>query len=451
MDGLFGAAQEAGQADSGVNRPTKDGTEARVDDRRFVSGTLFRYIVTESLFSFLVSFLFFFFIFFVNQLLLLAQDILTKQVPFKEVALLVFFALPSVVALSAPFASMVGTLMTIGRMTSDNEILVMLSSGLSYRNIFMPTIAVGIFISILSFFANDVLLPAGTIQFNKLYRRILVSTPALELEANSVKRFKETIIVTGEVAGNSIEHVLILDRTGDGERRVILAKNAEIRDRGREGLSLDLDTAFIQSSKEMARYDYDYASSSFLRYWVPQEDLIQAVSSITPREMSSTDVLKEIQKKRAGLNIILEDRLNRISLQALDFEASLRRGPEHESWNRRSALTAEMRREIFSYRSMKRDRSLFYYLLEYYKKFSIPLGAFSFVFLSVALGLLAKKSGQTVGFILGLIIAVFYWALLLGGQTMGIRMGFSPFWSMWTPNILAISVGLVLCFFRVRK
>jgi lipopolysaccharide export system permease protein len=422
-----------------------------MDTSRSVSRTLFRYIVTESLFSFFVAFLFFFFIFFVNQLLLLAQDILTKQVPLKEVALLVFYALPSVVALSAPFASMVGTLMTIGRMTSDNEILVMLSSGLSYRNVFMPTIVVGILISILSFLANDILLPAGTIQFNRLYRRILVSTPALELEANSVKRFKETIIVTGDVAGNSIEHVLILDRTGDGERRVILAKNAEIQDRGREGLSLDLDTAFIQSSKEMARYDYDYASSSFLRYWVPQEDLIQAVSSITPREMSSTDVLKEIRKKRAALNTILEDRLNRISLQALEFEASLRRGPDHESWNRRSALTAEMRREIFSYRAMKRDRSLFHYLLEYYKKFSIPLGAFSFVFLSVALGLLAKKSGQTVGFILGLIIAVFYWALLLGGQTMGIRMGFSPFWSMWTPNILAVSVGLVLCFFRVRK
>jgi lipopolysaccharide export system permease protein len=412
---------------------------------------LFFYIVTESLFSFFVSFLFFFFIFFVNQLLLLAQEILTKRVPFREVALLVFYALPSVVALSAPFASMVGTLMTIGRMTSDNEILVMLSSGLSYRNVFLPAVTVGILVSLFSFLANDVLLPAGTIQFNKLYRRMVASTPALELEANSVKRFKETVIITGEVAGNSIENVLILDRTGDGERRVIMAKRAELRDRGREGLSLDLDTAFIQSSKEMARYDYDYASSSFLRYWVPQEDLIQAVSSITPREMSSTDVLKEIRKKRAALSILLEERLNRISFHALEFEASLRQGPLHENWNRRAAISAEMQRELLNYRAMRRDRSLFYYLLEYYKKFSIPLGAFSFVFLSVALGLLAKKSGQTVGFILGLIIAVFYWALLLGGQTMGVRMGFSPFWSMWTPNILAVIVGLILCLFRIRK
>jgi lipopolysaccharide export system permease protein len=73
------------------------------------------------------------------------------------------------------------------------------------------------------------------------------------------------------------------------------------------------------------------------------------------------------------------------------------------------------------------------------------------VFLAVSLGLLAKKSGQTVGFIFGLIIAVLYWAMLLGGQTMGQRLGYSPFWSMWLPNILAISIGLDMCIIRVRQ
>ncbi|MDR2177093.1 MAG: LptF/LptG family permease [Treponema sp.] len=418
---------------------------------RSISWTLFRYVVTEALLSFFVSFLFFFFIFFVNQLLLLAQDILTKQVPFGQVALLVFYALPQVVALAAPFASMVGILMTVGRMSSDNEILVMLSSGLSYRALYVPAIVVGILISVFSFLTNDILLPAGTIQFNKLYRLIAISTPALELEANSVKRFKDTIIVTGEVEGNSIGSVLILDRTGDGERRVILAKNAELKDWGGEGLSLDLEAAFIQSSKEMARSDYDYASSSFLRYWVPHDDIIQTVSSITPKEMSSTDVLAEIREKQFNLNHLLEERLGWINLRILEAETTLRQGPNHERWNRRNSLLADIQREIQEYRSMKRDRTLFYYLLEYYKKFSIPLGAFSFVFLSVALGLMAKKSGQTVGFILGLIIAVLYWALILGGQTVGLRLGFSPFWSMWTPNILAITAGIIFSAVRIRK
>ena len=100
---------------------------------------------------------------------------------------------------------------------------------------------------------------------------------------------------------------------------------------------------------------------------------------------------------------------------------------------------------------MQRDRSLSLHRLEFYKKFSIPFGAFSFIFLAVSLGLMAKKSGQTVGFILGLIIAVIYWALLLGGQTMGIRLDTDPFWSMWLPNILMLSVGLVLALVRILR
>jgi lipopolysaccharide export system permease protein len=418
---------------------------------RGISWTVFRYIVADTLFSFFVAFLFFFFIFFVNQLLLMAQEILAKRVPFHQVALLILYSLPSIIAMSSPFASLVGTLMTIGRLTSDNEVLVMLSSGLSYRNIFLPALAVGILISMVSFFVNDVLLPAGTVQFSRLYRRILVSSPALELEANSVKRFRDTVIVTGRVDGRAIDNVIILDKTGDGERRLIMAREAELIDGGNKGLSLDLNSAFVQSSKEIVRDDYDYASSEYLRYWVPQEDLIQAVNTIGPREMSSTDVKKEIRTKQEDLRQRLENQYLMILPQALALEDSLRKGRGHEAWNRRENQYNGFMREYQAALSARKDRSLLVYMLEYYKKFSIPFGAFFFVFLAVPLGLLAKKSGQTVGFIFGLIIAVIYWALLLGGQTMGIRLGYSPFWSMWLPNLLAASIGLIMCLVRLRK
>jgi lipopolysaccharide export system permease protein len=381
----------------------------------------------------------------------MAQEILTKHVPMGQVALLVLFSLPGVIAMSAPFASLVGALMTVGRRTSDNEILVLLSSGLSYKNVFVPAITVGLVISLLSFFANDVLLPAGTVQFARLYRRILVSTPALELEANSVKKFKDTVIVTGNIAGNAIDNVLILDRTGDGERRVIMANRAELKDAGKEGLSLDLEHSFVQSSKELVRDDYDYAQAGFLRYWLPQEDLIQAYSSVSPREMSSKDVFKEIRKKIAELETRLNERRSKLSQQALALEEALRRGPSGDTWNRRSNLLASYKRETSALADIKKDRPLALYVLEFYKKFSMPFGAFSFVFLAVSLGLMAKKSGQTVGFIFGLLISVVYWALLLGGQAMGIRMSASPFWSMWMPNILALSIGLVLAVIKVRK
>jgi len=422
-----------------------------IESKRTVSKTLFRYVMNEAFFSFFICFLFFFFIFFVNQILLMAKEVLTKHVPFNQVALLILFSLPTVIAMAAPFASLVGTLMTIGRLTSDNEILVMLSSGLSYRNIFLPAITVGVVISLLSFFTNDVLLPAGTVQFNKLWRKILVSTPALELEGNSVKRFKDTVIVTGNVADNAINNMLILDRTSDGERRIILAGSAELKDAGREGLSLDLDRAFVQSSKEIIREDYDYASTSHLQYWVSNDDIIQAVTSISPREMSSRDVRAAIKKRNIELAQRENERKGKLVVQALEFENALRAGPQSETWNRKAGNIVNMNREIQSLYAIKKDRTLMINIIEYYKKFSVPFGAFFFVFLAVSLGLMAKKSGQTVGFIFGVLIAVIYWSMLFIGQTMGLRVGTPPFWSMWLPNILSLSIGLILAVIRVRK
>jgi len=418
---------------------------------RSMSLTIYKYILTEAFFSFFICFLFFFFIFFVNQLLLMAKDILAKQVPFGQVALLVLFSLPSVVALSAPFASLVGTLMTVGRLSSDNEILVFLSSGLSFRNVFVPAITVGIVISIFSFIANDILLPGGYVQSAKLYMRILASTPALELEANSVKKFKNTVIITGNVTGNAIDNVLILDRTSDGERRVIMAANAQLKDAGKNGLTLELNRAFVQSSKEIVREDYDYASAGYLRYWVPKDDLIQALPSVSPREMSSIDVYKAIKRRTLDLNIRMNERRNRVSSLAFAFENSLRAGPASLEWNRRTNQFDAFQREAQTLQEISKDRGLSLYWLEFYKKFSIPFGAFSFIFLAVTLGLLAKKSGQTVGFVIGLIVSVIYWALIVGGQHLGIRLNFSPFWSMWLPNILALSIGLVLSIIRVTR
>jgi len=96
------------------------------------------------------------------------------------------------------------------------------------------------------------------------------------------------------------------------------------------------------------------------------------------------------------------------------------------------------------------DRTLQVYQLEYFKKFSIPFGALFFVVMAFPLGLLAKKSGRTMGFGVGILVSVIYWALLLGGQTLGARLDWSPFWSTWAPNAVVLIAGLGLWIARLR-
>ena len=418
---------------------------------RGTSWTIFRYIISETALSFMVAFLFFFFIFFINQILLMAEEILSKKVPLHQVALLIFYSLPAIVAMAAPFAALVGTLMSVGRLSSDNEVLVLLSSGLSYRTLFFPILFVGIIISLFSFISNDILLPAGTVEFGKLYRTILVSTPALELQSNSVKKFKNTVIVTGEAEGNTIEDIVIIDRTADGERRFIFSQEAELREGTSSSLTLDLSKAFLHIAKESAQKDYDYAIMENVRYSITQQDIMQSVGSVGPREMSSPDVANEILKKEKALFIRSQEKKANALASGLALENSLRQGPSHASWNQRSMFAESFGQQKKELEDIQDDRNLQVYRLEYYKKFSIPFGAVSFIFLALPLGLFAKKSGQTMGFAIGLIIAVLYWALLIGGQTMGVRLGYSPFWAMWLPNALAIGIGLLLSLYRISR
>jgi len=279
----------------------------------------------------------------------------------------------------------------------------------------------------------------------------MVSTPALELQENSVKRFRNTIIVSGGVDKNAVKNILILDKTEDGERRIIIASRAELKDGGRQGLSLDLEDAFVSSSKEVVREDYDYASSDLLQYWVSNEDIMQLPASVTPREMSSRDVSKTIKIKRIDLAERENERKMRMNAQAVTLENILRRGSESTDWNRRSSVTAALLREVSNLEQIKKDKSLNIHVIEIYRKFAVPFGAFFFVFLAVSLGLMAKKSGQTVGFIFGVLISVLYWSMLFIGQASGIRLNAPPFWAMWLPNFICLTAGVILALIKVRR
>jgi lipopolysaccharide export system permease protein len=416
-----------------------------------LSRIIFFYVLSEVAFAFFVSFLFFFFIFFVNQLLLMAGQILEKKVPLHQVIFLLLYSFPSIIALSMPFAALLGTLIAVGRLSAENEVLVMLTSGMSYKNIFIPVFLVGSLVSFVSFGVNDVLLPMGSIGFTKLYRSILVSSPALEIEANSVKEFNDTVIITGNVSENKIEDMLILDKTSEGERRVIMAKSAEFVDGGKDGVNLDLTNAFVHASKETERRDYDYASSGLLSYRIQQDDIMQDVSGISAREMSSRDVYYWIKNRESEVGSHYSDRNKQTLEIALVLENALRKGPDGRGWNQRGNQLSAFERQKSEVEAIKADRSLSLFRLEFFKKFSMPAGAIALVFLALPIGLATKKSGQVMGLIFGMIISVLYWAFLLIGQNMGIRLGYSPFWTMWLSDILSITIGLGLCLARVRR
>lgn len=424
--------------------------------------TTYAYVAREFLLSFLVAFLFFFFIFFVNQLLLLAEDILSKDVPLIDVLRLILYSLPSIVALSFPFGALVGALMAVGRLSSDNEIIAFRASGVPNRVLFVPMIGLGLVFSVVSFVMNDYFLPLGTIRFGNLYRELLYSNPRLELEPHSVIRYRDSTLITGNVDEEGIEDLIIIEAAEGGERRIISAAQARLREDGPAPgvLSLSLEEVFSQRSREREDGAYEYFSARSMVYNVLLRDITFSVRSPGPREMSSVDVYAVIRDKRADLQErrrAQEEQLARrraglyadyLGASGIGVYGDAGTGPPPtpaELGARLDAIARDAGREI-------RDRSLQIYWIEFHKKFSIPFACLAFTVFAFPVGLLTRRSGRSVGFAVGLMVAVIYWAMLIAGQTLGTQqLTYSAFLSMWAPNILVLALGAGVFALRLKR
>jgi lipopolysaccharide export system permease protein len=90
------------------------------------------------------------------------------------------------------------------------------------------------------------------------------------------------------------------------------------------------------------------------------------------------------------------------------------------------------------------DRSLRAYLLEYHWKFAVPAACLVFAFFAWPVGLRARRSGRSVGFAVGLFVAIAYWGMLVAGRTFGVRLEVAPAVAMWLPDAVVGAAGLVV-------
>ena len=418
------------------------------------------YIAREFIFSFLVAFLFFFFIFFVNQMLLLAEEILTRRVPPWDVVRLILYSLPSIVALSFPFGSLVGALMTVGRFSSDNEVIAFQASGVPNRRLFLPLLVLGLGFSMVSFVMNDYFLPLGTIRFGQLYRRLIFSNPELELEAFTVRNYQNATVATGAVDGRRISNLIVLDTSDAGERRVIAASEASLTEPGGDAgiLSLLMADVVVHSTRPDAAGDFSLSLAESMEYNILLDEVVFSLRGPGPREMASYDLWQLIRDRR----LTLENRreTQRVLVSGLrrdlyaDYVASI------EQYHAGATTVARLTRDLGTATGQLAqeanrtitDRTLSNYELEFHKKYSIPFACLTFVVFAFPVGLMTRRSGRAVGFGIGLLVSTLYWSLLIAGQTVGINNpSISPAMAMWAPNGIILLLGTCAIVWRGRR
>ena len=366
---------------------------------------LVRYLYKDLFLYFIVAFLFFFMIFFVNQILLTVESLLAKSAPFADVMRIMFYSLPFVIAQSAPFATLVGFLLCLGGMVANNEILIYRASGFSFGRILSPVVVTGITISIISFFVNDYLLPLGTIRYNELMREIMNAKPSIELESNSIKKIDSSQIVIGDVLENQVSDVVIFDSEG-GSDRIIIAGESSLTGGDEEGvlMQFNMNDSSIVSIEESNPYNYDVLSAKSTKYNIFDADMIGGFGK-SPREMTTYDLAQSIKE---------------LKIEA-DIDPSL-------------------------------DMRLNLWMMEFHKKFALPFASIFFAFLAFSIAFQFKKhNSQTLGLFIGIVICVIYWAMQILGQLFVTKIGLDPFLCIWVPNILLFIFGFIFSIQLLRK
>ncbi|MBR4478248.1 MAG: LptF/LptG family permease [Spirochaetales bacterium] len=411
---------------------------------------LYRYVGKEYVLSFIVAFLFFFFIFFVNQILVLAQKILLKNVRVMDVIMLVIFSIPQFLMYTMPFSSLASASMVIGNLSSQNEILALRSSGVHVRNIFMPILVISLGFSFATLMIADRMIPYTTELYKDLYAKILQSVPTLELDSYSSTRFGKRIISNGLVDGNTLYDVVIFDDTSSRESRVISASKGSITviDINRYLYRIDLEDPEIMITDSSSLESYSLASASDMELYLDLSSNASGLVSITPSQMSIRQLQAAAQERLSEQQSIEKQRMTNISYNAVKLGEVLMDVEESGSGissalNYAEDLADARRSQGFSFYFQ-------YYRSELQKKIALSLACTFLVFVAFPISFFRVRNGRLLGFALSMFVACAYWFFIYYMHVRAIQSALHPAVFMWLPNAVVFIAGIVLLW-RTRK
>lgn len=414
-------------------------------------GKLYGYVGKEYFLSFLVAFVFFFFIFFVNQILVLAQKILLKNVMLSDVLMLVVLSIPQFLMYTMPFSSLASASMVIGNLSSQNEVLALRSCGIHTGRIFVPIVGISLLLSISTLFIADRMIPYTTERYRDLYAQVLERVPTLELESYSSTTFGNMVISNGLVDKNEVHDMLIFDDSDPNNSRVVFADKGSfsVVDIDRFIYRIDMDNPQILATDSTSLGSYSLAKASSMTMYINLSSQTGANVNITPSQMSIRQLMtltNERREENDSLKAQKAEDVRRLTSSVAEELFSLEDGKTIDAgslYRRVNDVVERQDRRSFSFYFQ-------YYRTELQKKIALSFACTFLVFIAFPISFFRVKNGRLLGFGLSMLIACMYWFLLYYMHTRAIMTSLHPAIFIWFPDALVFFIGVVLLL-KLRK
>jgi lipopolysaccharide export system permease protein len=403
--------------------------------------------------------------------------------------------------LSVPMSVLVAALMAFGGLSASNEIVIMRASGMSLYRMMAPVLILASLVTLALIRFNNAVLPEANIRLRTLMSDVLRIKPTLSLRAGIFSSSEDLpnyrILVRKTFPeNNNLEGVTIYDLSRPDKKIVVTAESGVVSftpDYSR--LIMDLKSGEIHEMNSATFANYRKLRFTRHRVSIPAEGFGFSRSDAQKaqrddRTMSAgamrviVDSIRKVQEgKQRALRTQVAEQLDALTAPIVvgsrspvfHREFAGGRGTPPHAGRRASRDTAVVpppqsgaerdcvARAIDRVRRMEAslaaqnasidfdERQMDKYLVEIYKKYSIPVACIVFVLIGAPLGIMARRGGFGIGIGLSFSFFLLYWACLIGGEKLADRDITSPFVGMWIANIVIGAIGLLLTFRSARE
>ena len=359
------------------------------------------YLLREMLGPFLFAFSAFLLFWALNIFFLAADYIINQHAPFFLVLRFVLFRVPQATPMAFPFGVLLGGLLAMGRLASDNEITAMRTSGIPVWRIALSPLLFGVAMFLISYAINEHVAPASVEISTRTFYQILYHTDSLPVEPQFFRKDPDN--------GNVfyVNQVLPDNKTMEGVQVFKLG-----------------------------------------RYGVFAETLQAKTATVVNRQLALHDVIDTRYNTDGFMTSQQRVKEVLIGLPLAETAAQFMSSQNSDPWAMSSKnLSAQVRALQAQGIGGSALGSLEIGLAN---KFAWPFSSFIGIVLAVPLALRFGKRGQMLGIAMAILAFFVYFLMTSASAALGRNEQINPFLAAWLPNIIMGSTGLILLWLEER-
>lgn len=322
--------------------------------------------------------------------------LVNHDVPVEYLLTFIAYVLPFSLIFTIPWGLLTAILLVFGRLSADNELIALRSNGVSISRICTSLAVVALACTAICLWLNVEVAPAAQQKLRTTVLDLATRNPmALFGSDQVIDQFPGRKIYVGKKEGNRLENIIVFEMNERSmPMRVTHARTGV--------LEADLPNQQILMHLYDARYQQRDEQDPF--------DLRRVRDGINMAEGTLPISLEELYQKEK----------KRTSRSAMSLEQLMEQ------------LKSDDRKEQSASRT------------EISKRFSFPFACLAFALIGVPLGITAHRRETSMGYLLSLVVAFFYFLFIILADTLRGNANVHPELLVWFPNVLFIAIGAVL-------